>query len=73
MTGPDEVTDLLVRLREARIGVDSISMDKPSLDEVFLTLTGHGVRSEEPAEPGDGRPAGADAPASTTTREAALR
>ncbi|MFD6164812.1 ATP-binding cassette domain-containing protein [Oerskovia sp. NPDC060287] len=73
VTGPDEVTDLLVRLREARIAVDSISMDKPSLDEVFLTLTGHGVGSEDPAEPGDGRPAGADAPASTTTREAALR
>ncbi|GAA1741570.1 daunorubicin resistance protein DrrA family ABC transporter ATP-binding protein [Isoptericola hypogeus] len=38
---PARVTDLLVRLREARVDLDGLSMDKPSLDEVFLTLTGH--------------------------------
>lgn len=73
VTGPDEVTDLLVRLREARIAVDSISMDKPSLDEVFLTLTGHGVAADvEEDSPGTAA-AGDVAHATTSTREEALR
>ncbi|MFI9401658.1 ATP-binding cassette domain-containing protein [Nocardia sp. NPDC052316] len=33
--------DLLIRLREREIGVDEITVSKPSLDEVFLTITGH--------------------------------
>ncbi|MFE7746661.1 ATP-binding cassette domain-containing protein [Nocardia sp. NPDC057455] len=33
--------DLLIRLREREIGVDEITVTKPSLDEVFLTITGH--------------------------------
>ncbi|ROS74304.1 ATP-binding cassette domain-containing protein [Cellulomonas sp. PhB143] len=45
--GPDAVTDLLVRLRAERIEVASLSMDKPSLDEVFLTLTGKPVEDED--------------------------
>lgn len=36
----DKVTDLLVALREAQIHVAEISVQKPTLDEVFLTLTG---------------------------------
>ncbi|MEU1983533.1 ATP-binding cassette domain-containing protein [Nocardia sp. NPDC019395] len=38
---PNDTTELLVRLREQRIAVDEITVTKPSLDEVFLTLTGH--------------------------------
>jgi len=38
---PARVTDLLVRLRGAGVELDGLSMDKPTLDEVFLTLTGH--------------------------------
>ncbi|BAD59995.1 daunorubicin resistance protein DrrA family ABC transporter ATP-binding protein [Nocardia farcinica] len=34
-------TDLLIRLREHDIAIDEISVSKPSLDEVFLTITGH--------------------------------
>ena len=41
VTGPDLVTDVLVRLRDHGVDVASLSMDKPSLDEVFLQLTGH--------------------------------
>ncbi|MGN6240991.1 MAG: hypothetical protein ACTHNI_14785, partial [Cellulosimicrobium cellulans] len=82
--GPDVVTDLLVRLREARIEVGSLSMDKPSLDEVFLTLTGHGAEASDPTS-GDGTTDGAGGSRSTddtpgarddraaATREAALR
>ncbi len=38
---PNDTTELLVRLRERGIAVDEITVSKPSLDEVFLTLTGH--------------------------------
>jgi len=38
---PARVTDVLVRLRGAGVDLDGLSMDKPTLDEVFLTLTGH--------------------------------
>ncbi|MFC8731132.1 ATP-binding cassette domain-containing protein [Luteimicrobium sp. NPDC057192] len=72
VTGPDAVTDLLVRLREARIDVASLSMQKPSLDEVFLTLTGHGVDDED-AEPSGGDTPEPESTPSTTSREAALR
>ncbi|MFQ6398486.1 ATP-binding cassette domain-containing protein [Nocardia sp. KC 131] len=33
--------DLLIRLREWEIAVDEITVSKPTLDEVFLTITGH--------------------------------
>ncbi|MFI6046072.1 ATP-binding cassette domain-containing protein [Nocardia sp. NPDC051321] len=32
--------DLLILLRERQIGIDEITVSKPSLDEVFLTITG---------------------------------
>ena len=37
----DQAVDVLVALREQGIAVDSVSVQKPSLDEVFLALTGH--------------------------------
>jgi ABC-2 type transport system ATP-binding protein len=43
MRNPDTVTDLFVTLREAGIHLSEMSVQKPTLDEVFLTLTGHGV------------------------------
>jgi ABC-2 type transport system ATP-binding protein len=69
VTGPDAVTDLLVRLRDARIDVASLNMSKPSLDEVFLTLTGHGAEDPQPDAPD---PDTADV-ATTTISEGALR
>ncbi|WP_274436529.1 ATP-binding cassette domain-containing protein [Alicyclobacillus sp. ALC3] len=42
MTDADRVTDLLVCLRDAGIGLSEMSVQKPTLDEVFLTITGHG-------------------------------
>ncbi|GGF28380.1 ATP-binding cassette domain-containing protein [Subtercola lobariae] len=41
------VTDLLVVLRERGIELSEISVQKPTLDEVFLSLTGHSVSDEE--------------------------
>ena len=40
MANPDAITDLLVRLRSEQIAVSQLSVQKPTLDEVFLTLTG---------------------------------
>ena len=48
MQDADRVTDLLVTLRDAGIHLAELSVQKPTLDEVFLTLTGHSVESEEP-------------------------
>ncbi len=40
MAAPDAITDLLVRLRSEHIAISGLSVQKPTLDEVFLTLTG---------------------------------
>ncbi|GAA1763305.1 ATP-binding cassette domain-containing protein [Agromyces humatus] len=43
MQDADRVGELLAALRESRIRLTELSVSKPTLDEVFLTLTGHGV------------------------------
>jgi ABC-2 type transport system ATP-binding protein len=47
----DRVADLLIDLRGADIHLAEFSVRKPSLDEVFLTLTGHGVDDAAATEP----------------------
>ena len=37
----DQAVDVLVALREKGIGIESLTVQKPSLDEVFFALTGH--------------------------------
>ncbi|MBP1996965.1 hypothetical protein J2Z66_008643 [Paenibacillus eucommiae] len=46
----DLVTDLLVALRTAGIHLTELSVQKPTLDEVFLTITGHGVKENDSLE-----------------------
>ncbi|MNN74042.1 hypothetical protein D3C81_1902050 [compost metagenome] len=46
MGNADEVTDLLIALRAAGIPLSEMSVQKPTLDEVFLSLTGHGVEDD---------------------------
>ncbi|MBW7457447.1 DUF4162 domain-containing protein, partial [Paenibacillus sepulcri] len=46
MADADRVTDLLIALRAAGIRLDEMSVQKPTLDEVFLTITGHGVKED---------------------------
>ncbi len=48
MSDADRVTDVLLGLRGAGIHLSEMSVQKPSLDEVFLTLTGHGTKAGEP-------------------------
>ncbi|MCC3375224.1 ATP-binding cassette domain-containing protein [Cohnella sp. REN36] len=47
MANADLVTDLLIALRSANIPLSEMSVQKPTLDEVFLTITGHGVTAEQ--------------------------
>ncbi|HEX4364581.1 MAG TPA: ATP-binding cassette domain-containing protein [Solirubrobacteraceae bacterium] len=46
----DRAADALIALREAGVGIVSVSVAKPTLDEVFLAITGHdaGQRDEGP-------------------------
>jgi daunorubicin/doxorubicin transport system ATP-binding protein len=47
----DDAADVLVALRSTGVSIASVSVQKPSLDEVFLALTGHDTHSDtvEPA------------------------
>jgi ABC-2 type transport system ATP-binding protein len=53
----DRAADVLIALRQSGISITSVSVDKPTLDEVFLALTGHDTgqsdesdsRTDEPA------------------------
>jgi len=47
MADADRVTDLLIALRAVGIQLEELSVQKPSLDEVFLAITGHGVKDEK--------------------------
>jgi ABC-2 type transport system ATP-binding protein len=38
---PDRAADVLIALREAGVAIASVNVSKPTLDEVFLALTGH--------------------------------
>jgi len=55
MADADRVADLLITLREAGIHLTEMSVQKPTLDEVFLTITGR------PADADDTDSASADA------------
>jgi ABC-2 type transport system ATP-binding protein len=44
----DQAVDVLVALREEHIHIDSVTVQKPSLDEVFLALTGHDTGESAP-------------------------
>ena len=44
----DQAVDVLMTLREQGIAIDSVNVQKPSLDEVFMVLTGHDAGGDEP-------------------------
>jgi ABC-2 type transport system ATP-binding protein len=45
----DEAADVLIGLRQADVSITSVSVAKPTLDEVFLALTGHDARERDPS------------------------
>jgi ABC-2 type transport system ATP-binding protein len=42
----DDAADVLVALRSTGVSIASVSVQKPSLDEVFLALTGHDTHTD---------------------------
>jgi ABC-2 type transport system ATP-binding protein len=48
----DRAADVLIGFRQAGVSITSVSVDKPTLDEVFFAITGHGADAE-PVEPGE--------------------
>jgi len=46
MANADRLADLLIALRESGIGLAEMSVQKPTLDEVFLTITGHEAKED---------------------------
>ena len=58
LTVADRAADVLIALREAAVAIDSVSVTKPTLDEVFLTITGHDAgQGDEPDPTTDDEPA----------------
>jgi ABC-2 type transport system ATP-binding protein len=47
LDGADDAADVLIALRQAEIPIASITVAKPTLDEVFLALTGHDAEGEQ--------------------------
>jgi ABC-2 type transport system ATP-binding protein len=50
LSDADQAADVLIALRQTGISVASLSVQKPTLDEVFLALTGHAT-DETPTDP----------------------
>jgi ABC-2 type transport system ATP-binding protein len=47
MADPERITDLLIDLRGASIRLAEVSVQEPTLDEVFLALTSHAQQEEK--------------------------
>jgi len=60
--GADHLVEVVRRLAEDGIAIDDVGLRRPTLDDVFLTLTGHAA---------EGRQDGADEPEPTTARSRA--
>jgi ABC-2 type transport system ATP-binding protein len=46
----DRAADILIGFRQAGVPIISVSVAKPTLDEVFLAITGHGAEDDEGPE-----------------------
>jgi ABC-2 type transport system ATP-binding protein len=47
MAHPEKITDLLVALRKSGVQLAEVSVQKPTLDEVFLAITGHAAQDKK--------------------------
>lgn len=52
--GVSQVKEILTKMEDADILVEALSLHKPTLDDVFLTLTGHTATEEFPDQPKTG-------------------
>lgn len=51
--GVSKLKDVLQRLEQAKINVESVSLHRPTLDDVFLSLTGHTAEEKTEADSKD--------------------
>src|ERR1700728_663923 len=63
----DRAADVLIGFRQSGVAITSVSVDKPTLDEVFFAITGHGA-----APKADSNPAGAGASEAGADHETVL-
>ncbi|MBK8295385.1 MAG: ATP-binding cassette domain-containing protein [Solirubrobacterales bacterium] len=49
------IVEAVQKLNEAGIGIDDIGLRRPTLDEVFLSLTGHALETEDDETQEDGK------------------
>ncbi|MEP7088866.1 MAG: ATP-binding cassette domain-containing protein [Nocardioidaceae bacterium] len=49
----DQAADVLIALRQTGVSISSVTVQKPTLDEVFLALTGHGTQDDPSAPAAD--------------------
>ena len=57
--GARSLVQVVRELDEAKIAIDDIALRRPTLDDVFLTLTGHAAETAAPGTNGD-KPAGTE-------------
>lgn len=50
--GAQELADMLMRLEQAGVTVETVSLHRPTLDDVFLSLTGHAATEQTDDEEG---------------------
>jgi ABC-2 type transport system ATP-binding protein len=66
------LAEVIPALDAAGVAVDDIGLRRPTLDDVFLHLTGHRTVPSGPTDPTDpSGPTGTDAPTDRTTQEVA--
>ena len=47
----DRAADVLIGFRQSGVAITSVSVDKPTLDEVFFAITGHGADADDESDP----------------------
>jgi ABC-2 type transport system ATP-binding protein len=48
LTDANQAGDVLIALRQSGLSIASATVQKPTLDEVFMAITGHGAEDESP-------------------------
>ena len=67
--GVEALERVLPRLRERQVAVVDVGLRRPTLDDVFLSLTGHTAEEVAAATDGDGKGNGSRAAGAADTRE----
>jgi ABC-2 type transport system ATP-binding protein len=62
LTDADQAADVLIALRQSNLSISSLTVQKPTLDEVFLALTGHEAADRTAEHPDPDDPTGSSGP-----------